>query len=553
MVDMGALDNLIANTAYLQARKPSDCDSKELQRRRRSLALPGLQGCAELRQTLSPNFHSLCEQQPIGRRFFRDFLATVPTFHEVATFLEDVQNWELAEEGPTKDSALQGLVAACASAPAPGNPHPFLSQAVATKCQAATTEEERVAAVTLAKAEAMAFLQEQPFKDFLASPFYDKFLQWKLFEMQPVSDKYFTEFRVLGKGGFGEVCAVQVKNTGKMYACKKLDKKRLKKKGGEKMALLEKQILEKVSSPFIVSLAYAFESKTHLCLVMSLMNGGDLKFHIYNVGTRGLDMSRVIFYSAQIACGMLHLHELGIVYRDMKPENVLLDDLGNCRLSDLGLAVEMKGDKPITQRAGTNGYMAPEILMEKVNYSYPVDWFAMGCSIYEMVAGRTPFKDYKEKVSKEEVKQRTLQDEVKFQHDNFTEEAKDICRLFLAKKPEQRLGCREKSDDPRKHNFFKTINFPRLEAGLVKPPFVPDPSVVYAKDIGEIDDFSEVRGVEFDDKDKQFFKSFATGAVPIAWQEEIIETGLFEELNDPNRPTGCGEGNSSKSGVCLLL
>ncbi|XP_033068348.1 rhodopsin kinase GRK7 [Trachypithecus francoisi] len=553
MVDMGALDNLIANTAYLQARKSSDCDSKELQRRRRSLALPGLQGCTELRQKLSPNFHSLCEQQPIGRRLFRDFLATVPMFREAATFLEDVQNWELAEEGPTKDSTLQGLVAACASGPAPGNPHPFFSQAVATKCQAATTEEERVAAVTLAKSEAMAFLQEQPFKDFLTSPFYDKFLQWKLFEMQPVSDKYFTEFRVLGKGGFGEVCAVQVKNTGKMYACKKLDKKRLKKKGGEKMALLEKEILEKVSSPFIVSLAYAFESKTHLCLVMSLMNGGDLKFHIYNVGTRGLDMSRVIFYSAQIACGMLHLHELGIVYRDMKPENVLLDDLGNCRLSDLGLAVQMKGDKPVTQRAGTNGYMAPEILMEKVSYSYPVDWFAMGCSIYEMVAGRTPFKDYKEKVSKEDLKQRTLQDEVKFQHDNFTEEAKDICRLFLAKKPEQRLGSREKSDDPRKHHFFKTINFPRLEAGLIEPPFVPDPSVVYAKDIAEIDDFSEVRGVEFDDKDKQFFKNFATGAVPIAWQEEIIETGLFEELNDPNRPTGCEEGNSSKSGVCLLL
>lgn len=111
---------------------------------------------------------------------------------------------------------------------------------------------------------------------------------------------------------------------------------------------------------------------------------------------------------------------------------------------------------------------------------------------------------------------------------------------------------REKSDDPRKHPFFKTINFPRLEAGLVEPPFVPDPSVVYAKDIDEIEDFSEVRGVEFDDKDQKFFQRFATGAVPIAWQEEIIETGLFEELNDPNRPAG-GEGNSSKSGVCLLL
>lgn len=85
--------------------------------------------------------------------------------------------------------------------------------------------------------------------------------------------------------------------------------------------------------------------------------------------------------------------------------------------------------------------MAPEILKEE-DYSYPVDWFAMGCSIYEMVAGRTPFKDFKEKVGKDEVKRRTLEDEVKFEHASFTEEAKDICRLFLAKKTENRLGSR---------------------------------------------------------------------------------------------------------------
>lgn len=139
-----------------------------------------------------------------------------------------------------------------------------------------------------------------------------------------------------------------------MYACKKLDKKRLKKKGGEKMALLEKEILEKVHSPFIVTLAYAYESKSHLCLVMSLMNGGDLKYHIYNVGERGLEMNRVIYYSAQITCGILHLHSIKILYRDMKPENVLLDDNGNCRLSDLGLAVQVKEGKSITQRVSTN-------------------------------------------------------------------------------------------------------------------------------------------------------------------------------------------------------
>lgn len=97
-----------------------------------------------------------------------------------------------------------------------------------------------------------------------------------------------------------KVCGIQVKNTGKMYACKKLDKKLLKKKHGEQRALSEKESLESISSPFLVSLACAFESKSHLCLVMSLMNGGDLRFHAYSVGTRGLATSRVVFYSAQM-------------------------------------------------------------------------------------------------------------------------------------------------------------------------------------------------------------------------------------------------------------
>lgn len=85
--------------------------------------------------------------------------------------------------------------------------------------------------------------------------------------------------------------------------------------------------------------------------------------------------------------------------------------------------------------------MAPEILKDEP-YSYPVDWFAMGCSVYEMIAAQTPFRDPKEKANKDEVKRKTLEDEVVFIHPSFTAEAKDICKLFLAKKPEQRLGNR---------------------------------------------------------------------------------------------------------------
>lgn len=121
------------------------------------------------------------------------------------------------------------------------------------------------------------------------------------------------------------------------------------------MALLEKQILEKVNSLFLVNLAYAFDTKSHLCLVMTLMNGGDLKYHIYNMGydgkgvNKGIEMKRVVHYTAQIATGLQHLHAMDIIYRDMKPENVLLDSQGQCRLSDLGLATQITPGKTVTQ------------------------------------------------------------------------------------------------------------------------------------------------------------------------------------------------------------
>lgn len=151
-----------------------------------------------------------------------------------------------------------------------------------------------------------------------------------------------------------QVCAVQVKLTGQIYACKKIDKRRLKKKGGERLALIEKQILEKANSRFITNLAYAYDDKTHLCLVMDLMNGGDLRFHIYDLGKRGIRMDRVVYYVAQITTGILHLHSMDIVYRDMKPENVLLNAKGQCRLSDFGLAVELPNGKKICQKVSVD-------------------------------------------------------------------------------------------------------------------------------------------------------------------------------------------------------
>ncbi|XP_032401969.1 rhodopsin kinase grk7-b [Xiphophorus hellerii] len=545
MGDLAGLVSLVANTAYLRA---LESDSNELRMRRESLTLPTPKKFSVPRAALEKTYESLCEQQPIGRKLFQQFLLTCdPQCVAVAEFLEELNNWSAAEDG-TKEKAKQRILSKFCQPQS----QTFLSFLTAEDVKACLSlfDKNDKAAVEQMREATRKFLKGKPFLEYMRSPFYYRFLQWKECERQKITDRYFYEFRSLGRGGFGEVCAVQVKHTGQMYACKKLDKNRLKKKGGERLALMEKQILEKVNSAFIVNLAYAYQSKTHLCLVMTLMSGGDLRFHIYELGKRGIRMERVVYYAAQIVAGILHLHSMDIVYRDLKPENVLLDAKGQCRLSDLGLAVELPKGKMTCQRAGTTGYMAPEILKQEY-YRTSVDWWALGCSIYEMVSGRLPFKDFREKVQNSEVTRRTLEDDCKFEDKSFDGPTKDIINHFLKKKVLFRLGCR-RDDDPRTHTFFKNINFHRLEAGLVEPPWVPKPNVVYSKDSEDFRDNSEIKDVKFDAKDEKFFKEFSTGAVSVRWQREIIDSGVFDELNNPE-VNGHGQENVWTSRMCNIL
>ncbi|KAM5278754.1 rhodopsin kinase GRK1 isoform 2-T2 [Hipposideros larvatus] len=331
-----------------------------------------------------------------------------------------------------------------------------------------------------------------------------------------------------------------------------------------KGAMVEKKILAKVHSRFIVSLAYAFETKTDLCLVMTIMNGGDLRYHIYNVNEEnpGFQEPRAIFYTAQIISGLEHLHQRAIVYRDLKPENVLLDDEGNIRISDLGLAVELKEGQTKTKGyAGTPGFMAPELLRGE-EYGFSVDYFALGVTLYEMIAARGPFRARGEKVENKELKQRILSEAVKYP-DKFSQASKDFCEALLEKDPEKRLGFRVGTcDGLRANRLFKDINWRQLEAGMLMPPFIPDSRTVYAKNIQDVGAFSTVKGVVFDKADTEFFQEFATGNCSIPWQEEMIETGVFGELNvwradgqmpeDMKGVTVEEATPSSKSGMCLI-
>lgn len=152
-------------------------------------------------------------------------------------------------------------------------------------------------------------------------------------------------------------------------------------------------------------------------------------------GDPGFELVRARFYAAEVVCGLEHLHQQGIVYRDCKPENILLDDHGHVRISDLGLAVEIPEGEMVRGRVGTvgmfqniscqmfyyinvfffskSGYMAPEVI-DNEKYSFSPDWFSFGCLLYEMIEGQAPFRLRKEKVKREEVDRRVKVIEIIF-------------------------------------------------------------------------------------------------------------------------------------------
>uniref|UniRef100_A0A8V0XF52 G protein-coupled receptor kinase n=1 Tax=Gallus gallus TaxID=9031 RepID=A0A8V0XF52_CHICK len=497
------LENIVANTVLLKAREGGGGKRKGKSKKwKEILKFPHISQCEDLRKTIERDYCSICEKQPIGRLLFRQFCETRPELECCIRFLDSVSPTYVPE---VSQDLIQQTEENLENSPC---------KELFSHCTKSVLDH----------------LSGEPFQEYLNSMYFDRFLQWKWLERQPVTKNTFRQYRVLGKGGFGEVCACQVRATGKMYACKRLEKKRIKKRKGESMALNEKQILEKVNSQFVVNLAYAYETKDALCLVLTIMNGGDLKFHIYNMGNPGFEEERALFYAAEILCGLEDLHRENTVYRDLKPENILLDDYGHIRISDLGLAVKIPEGESIRGRVGTVGYMAPEVLNNQ-RYTLSPDYWGLGCLIYEMIAGQSPFRGRKEKVKREEVDRRVLETEEVYSH-KFSEEAKSICKMLLTKDVKQRLGCQgEGATEVKRHPFFKSMNFKRLEAGMLDPPFVPDPRAVYCKDVLDIEQFSTVKGVNLDQTDDDFYSKFSTGSVSIPWQNEMIETECFKELN----------------------
>lgn len=543
------LENIVANTVYLKAREGGGGKRKGKSKKwREMLRFPHISQTDELRRTIKKDYTSICEVQPIGSRLFKEFCATqlpLKICHECQEAMRNCEDALTEERRPFALTVYNKFLRNKSKNPDfPCAVTQEMSEEIMERLKPdeehQDDEELSPDIFTAALSAIKTYLSGEPFQSFVDSIYFSRYLQWKWLERQPVTKSTFRQYRVLGKGGFGEVCACQVRSSGKMYACKRLEKKRVKKRKGESMALNEKQLLESVNSNFVVSLGYAYETKDALNLVLTIMNGGDLKFHIHNMGEPGVGITRAIFYAAEITCGLHDLHKERIVYRDMKPENILLDDDGHIRISDLGLAMRIPLNEKIKGRVGTVGYMAPEVVRNE-RYSMSPDWWGLGCIIYEMISGRPPFRNRKEKVKREEVDRRVREDRELYSSSKFSEEAKSICSMLLEKDVASRLGCRDEScaQDVKNHPFFKNINFRRLESrkspfGLPpydKVPFELDPHAVYAKDVLDIEQFSTVKGVTLEECDTDFYAKFATGSVTIPWQKEMCETKVYEDLN----------------------
>eukprot|EP00118_Oscarella_pearsei_P001236 m.6947 g.6947 ORF g.6947 m.6947 type:complete len:700 (+) comp17286_c0_seq1:114-2213(+) len=300
----------------------------------------------------------------------------------------------------------------------------------------------------------------------------------------------FAFLKVLGKGSFGKVLLAEHKASKEVFAVKVLKKTVIARDDDIECTLTEKRVLALACEhPFLTALHSCFQTKDCLYFVMEYVNGGDLMFQIQRA--RKFDEARSRFYSAEIVSALSFLHSRGIIYRDLKLDNVLLDSEGHVKVADFGMCKEDIIDDCTTNTfCGTPDYIAPEILQEQ-NYGASVDWWALGVLMYEMMAGQPPF----EADNEEDLFDSIIHDDVLYPV-WLSKEAASIIRGFLTKMPNKRLGCQAGVGEQviRSHPFFRSIDWIALEARQVKPPFKP--KVADKRDVTNFDkDFTQEKAV----------------------------------------------------------
>jgi len=288
----------------------------------------------------------------------------------------------------------------------------------------------------------------------------------------------FDLIKVIGRGSYAKVLMVELKSTKRIYAMKVIKKELVTDDEDIDWVQTEKHVFETASNhPFLVGLHSCFQTASRLFFVIEFVRGGDLMFHMQR--QRRLPEEHARFYSAEICLALNYLHERGIIYRDLKLDNVLLDHEGHIKLTDYGMCKEgiRTGDTTSTF-CGTPNYIAPEILRAE-DYGFSVDWWALGVLLYEMLAGRSPFDivgatDNPDQNTEDYLFQVILEKTIRIPR-SLSVKAASILKGFLNKNPADRLGCNREHGfmEIMTHPFFKTIEWELLEQKQIPPPYRP--------------------------------------------------------------------------------
>ncbi|KAJ3145269.1 RAC-gamma serine/threonine-protein kinase [Geranomyces michiganensis] len=287
---------------------------------------------------------------------------------------------------------------------------------------------------------------------------------------QAMSMADFELHRVIGRGKFAKVLLCSRRSTQKVYAIKVLTKRHsIDPRDPSFNPVAESQILRSIHHPFIVGLHYAFQSADRLYLVMEYINGGELYFHIAHYGRFCEDRAR--FYASELLLGLMCLHGKGIIYRDLKLENILLTKDGHVKITDFGLSKqEDEGDDAVSMESteevlvvGTLEYLAPEVLYG-YQHTAAADIWALGVVIFEMLCAFHPF--YSD--DRQEIQDNIVTAPIGFPS-YVSPVAQSLLRRVLERDPDKRIN----GTDMKKHPFFKTIDWEKLFNKELPVPFVP--------------------------------------------------------------------------------
>ena len=311
----------------------------------------------------------------------------------------------------------------------------------------------------------------------------------------------FQIMKVLGRGSFGKVCLVQYKPTKEYYAMKSLKKDVLLDMDQVESTILEKKILQTLDHPFLVGMIFCFQTEERIYFIMPFVRGGELFQHLRSEKFFKEDKAR--FYAASIGIALDYLHNNGIIYRDIKPENILIGEDGYLKLIDFGMAKMVQGNEKATSFCGTPEYLAPEIITGE-GHNRAADWWSYGILIFEMLCGIPPF--YCENT--ERMYDLITNAELRFpKRIPLSDNAKDLIKKLLVKKQDKRLGVNKGFEEIKAHPFFQGFDFEALLNKKMEPPFIP---TLHGKlDVGNFDEeftSEEIATSAIPEKNLEFIK-----------------------------------------------